>query len=279
MLSLLFYILPRLPLTFIHHVGAAAGFLAYWLSASYRRKLNFQLDAAGLNTASVRQASVIEAGKMALETPWVWGQEQAKLDRYVVHDPSVAQVQSAVKGSPVIYLTPHLGGFEVAGRAIAQLAPMTVMFKPPKRADFGDIVLAARARGSMKTVPANMSGVRQLFKALKRSESIGILPDQVPTDGDGVWAPFFGKPAYTMTLQSKLAQSANAAVVMVACERLPAAKGWCLHMKLLTTLPDPEPLNREIEALIRTMPTQYLWGYNRFKTAGKTPEKNVQNAE
>jgi Kdo2-lipid IVA lauroyltransferase/acyltransferase len=271
MLAFLFRILPRLPLSTIHRLGALAGWLTYWMSSSYRLKVNRLLDAAALNSSSIRRASALEAGKMALETPWVWGQESTRLNAYVSHADSVARVLSAVKGRPVIYLTPHLGGFEVAGRAIAQFAPMTVMFKPPKRADFGAIVLAARARGNMKTVPANVSGVRQLFKALKRGEAIGMLPDQVPTDGEGIWAPFFGVPAYTMTLQSKLAQAADAAVVMVACERLTNAQGWRLHMKLLDTLPDPEPLNREIETLIRTMPTQYLWGYNRFKSVAADP--------
>jgi Kdo2-lipid IVA lauroyltransferase/acyltransferase len=265
MLHFLFSNLPRLSLATIHFFGAIAGWLAYIGSSSYRRKVNRQLDAAGLNTTATRRASIVEAGKMALEIPWVWGQDATTLARYIEHSPSVALTQASIRGRSVIYLTPHLGGFEVAGRAIAQLAPMTVMFKPPKRADFGEIVLAARAHGNMKTVPANMSGVRQLFKALKRGEAIGILPDQVPSDGDGAWAPFFGTPAYTMTLQSKLAQSANAAVVMVACERLPAAKGWRLHMHLMKSLPEPEPLNREIELLVRRMPTQYLWGYNRFK--------------
>ncbi len=265
MLLYFFRILPRLSLKTIHFLGAIAGSIAYWVSPSYRRKVNVLLDAAGLNNASTRRSSVIEAGKMALETPWVWGQDSVVLDQYVEHAPSVALTLAAIKDRPVIYLTPHLGGFEAAGRAIARLAPMTVMYKPPKRAALGDIVLAARARGQMKTVPANVSGVRQLFKALRRGEAIGILPDQVPTDGDGQWATFFGKPAYTMTLQSKLAAAAKAAVVMVACERLLDAKGWRLHMTPLNSLPEPDVLNRELESIIREFPTQYLWGYNRFK--------------
>ena len=63
-----------------------------------------------------------------------------------------------------------------------------------------------RSRGRVRLAPADLSGVRELMSALKRGEAAGFLPDQVPGEGEGEWAEFFGRPAYTMTLAAKLAE-------------------------------------------------------------------------
>jgi KDO2-lipid IV(A) lauroyltransferase len=100
---------------------------------------------------------------------------------------------------------------------------------------------------------------------------VGLLPDQVPPEGMGLWAPFFGKDAYTMTLSARLAQQAGASVLLSWGERLPLGRGYRLHFRELQ-----QPLasdlasavcqvNREMEQLVRECPGQYLWGYARYK--------------
>jgi KDO2-lipid IV(A) lauroyltransferase len=115
-----------------------------------------------------------------------------------------------------------------------------------------------------------MGGVRRLLKALKSGEAVGMLPDQAPGVGEGEWAPFFGRPAYTMTLAARLAQT-GATVIMAYGERLHYGAGY--HLRLFAPagpVATPADVNREIERLVRLCPGQYLWGYNRYK--GQPPE-------
>jgi len=187
-------------------------------------------------------------------------------------------------GRPVMFLPPHLGCFEVtaqfyaAFRPEATTRPMTVLYRIPRKSILRPIVESGRAAQGLKLAPAEMRGVRMLMKAMKDREVVGILPDQVPSRGEGVWAPFFGRWAYTMTLPARLARQFDAIVIFVYGERLPEGRGYRIHLKRLEepftgdAAQDAAIMNRGLESLIRECPTQYLWGYNRYKVpAGAEP--------
>jgi KDO2-lipid IV(A) lauroyltransferase len=151
------------------------------------------------------------------------------------------------------------------------------MFRPPRKAFLAPVLEAARNAAGVVAVPANLQGVREFLKALRRHEAVGMLPDQVPREGDGVWAPFFGRDAFTVTLPGKLAKMTNAIVIMVACERLPHGQGWRMHY---LRAPDPLPddareqatlFNEMMQTLICRFPTQYLWSYHRYKRPKDAP--------
>jgi KDO2-lipid IV(A) lauroyltransferase len=185
---------------------------------------------------------------------------------------------AAKKG--VILITPHLGCWEVAAQAIAErFAPaygaMSILFRPARKAAIAPLVARSRDKPGMKLFPTNSTGVRGLLRALRGGGIVGILPDQVPPQGQGVWAPFFGRPAYTMTLIARLAQQTGATVVMGWCERTPFAGRYTLHFERVEA-PDlydsgatPEQsataMNAAIESLVRQAPSQYLWSYARYK--------------
>jgi KDO2-lipid IV(A) lauroyltransferase len=124
-------------------------------------------------------------------------------------------------------------------------------------------------------VPADVSGVRAVFRALKDGQAVGLLPDQVPGEGEGDWAEFFGKPAYTMTLAAKLAGRDGVRAYLVFGRRLARGRGYALSARRLPPpLPDERPtrrLNRALEELVRECPGQYLWGYNRYKAPRNAP--------
>ena len=128
-----------------------------------------------------------------------------------------------------------------------------------------------RARTSLYLAPADLSGVRGLVKALKRGEAVGMLPDQAPKVGEGRWLPFFGRPAYTMTLAARLAQQTGATVLLARCERLSWGRGFVLVIEPLPAALDDSleaavlQINRAMEHVIRQCPDQYLWGYARYK--------------
>jgi Kdo2-lipid IVA lauroyltransferase/acyltransferase len=141
-----------------------------------------------------------------------------------------------------------------------------------------------RSAPGLEAAPVNTSGVRLLLKALKKGRVIGLLPDQVPASGLGVWAPFFGQDAYTMTLAVRLAQQTGATMLMTWGERLPRGRGYVVHIEPLQ-LPLDQPhevaaaaLNQRLEALIRRRPDLYLWGYARYKQPKVEPKTESAGA-
>jgi len=113
--------------------------------------------------------------------------------------------------------------------------------------------------------------VRKLYKRLVDGGVVGILPDQQPKLGDGEFAPFFGTPALTMVLLSRLAQRTGALVLFAFAERLPRGAGFRLHvLPAPPGIADPDlptavaALNRGVEACVRLAPAQYQWHYKRY---------------
>lgn len=283
---LTFYrLLAWLPLACLHGLGRLVGRLAYRLSDRYAQRLRENAKLAGYEGEDFALRSAAAAGEGALEVPRVWFRPDQALQTCRTDDWGV--VQAAIdEGKGVLYLTPHLGCFEVTARYLAHRAgPITVLYRPPRKAWMSRLVEAARSGPNLSTAPANLQGVRRLVRALRKGEAIGILPDQVPGNGEGVWAPFFGRDAFTIVLPGRLATQTGAAVVVTAGERLPGAQGWRLHFE---RLPGPVPetpegqatwVNAAMEKIIRRCPEQYLWSYNRYKAppgesapAQRTPE-------
>jgi KDO2-lipid IV(A) lauroyltransferase len=255
----------RLPLAWLQATGGLAGRLALWASPGFRRKTDDNLTAAGLPVQTLAAASAAQAGAAACETLWIWfsGDERLKTRIRCEHFELLERARAAGRG--VILLTPHLGSFEAAARSMAFSEPITVLYKPPREAVGRSLIEAGRRRSTVHLAPASSAGVRALVRALRRGEAIGVLPDQVPSDGEGVWAPFFGRPAYTMTLPQRLAGLTGATVLLAYGERLPRGQGWTIRIEPFTEEPSPGQINRAMEDLIRRLPEQYFWGYNRYK--------------
>jgi len=275
--------LARRPLRHLHALGAALGWAAYLLSPSYRRRLVANAKLAGLSAAE-RRAAVAEAGRMVTELPRLWLRPRDRAIEDPVQWDGTALLEDLLgRGRGLLVLTPHLGCFEVLAQVYAEKfgarQPVTVLYRPARQAWLRELEETARLRPALATAPANLAGVRQMLRALRRGESVGLLPDQVPPNGMGVWVPFFGRPAYTMTLAAKLVRQTGAAVAVLWGERLPRGGGYVVHaMPLPEPLPesggdeaDAAAINRSMEAVIRLKPTQYLWGYHRYKTPRGAP--------
>ncbi|TAG00830.1 MAG: lysophospholipid acyltransferase family protein [Burkholderiales bacterium] len=251
-------------------IGAWLGRQILW-SKGMKNRLTDNLQTAGLLDRVGLQSAAESAGRLAIETVALWKTPDATLlnrVRVVQGWDQVLALRDQKIG--VIFLTPHLATFEMASIFIGSQVPMTAMFRPPKVAWAEPMMRAGRDRLQIKSVPAEMSGIRAMLKALKLGETIGLLPDQVPTSGDGAVGTFFGRPAYTITLVQKLAKTSGATVVMVACKRLADGVGYELQFTPLAPFSvAPEAaaneLNRAVEAAIAIAPEQYLWTYNRYK--------------
>jgi len=270
----LFDLAARLPLRVLHLLGALLGWVTYLLSGRYAARLRenlgyYNADRHTSELPRLLRASVAEVGKSIAELPWVWRRPLpevlAKVRHFYGHE-YLDEAQRSGKG--LIFLTPHLSCFEILALYVAAKIPMTVMYSTPKRAWMDKVIRSGRQRGQISLARADIGGIRTMFKALKRGDAIGLLPDQVPSQGEGEWADFFGRPAYTMTLVGRLLESTGAHVLLAYAVRRPHGEGYDVHivpLEIQTGIPVTGQINAALEKIIRTCPSQYLWSYNRYK--------------
>jgi Kdo2-lipid IVA lauroyltransferase/acyltransferase len=277
-----------LPLGLARAVGSLLGMLTWLFSSKYRRRFrdNWLLARSHFQKRvepSLRPPSMVravaQAGCLAAELPAIWCNSKT-VDRMTVEGWDLVERLLAQRRG-LIVLTPHLGAFELGARAFASRHPITVLYRPSPSPTMERLLQRFRPADQLTAVPANGQGVRALLRTLKSAGVIGILPDQVPSQGEGVWASFFGRPAYTMTLPVRLAQATKAPLVWALAVRRPG--GWSLVFKPWglgeaqpiddenPTALDVQAMNHQLEDLIALAPEQYLWGYNRYRGRPPTP--------
>ena len=285
-MKLLFRLLARLPLGANHALGAFLGRLVYRASPRYRRRLRQNLQGSGIPSsraehARMARANAGEIGKSATEIAWALFRpdDVAGLIRERIGWEEMLRLREGDR--PILFVTPHLGAYDIAGRYLWTRLPILAMYRPHKIDSIDQLLREGRNRGAApdgsNVAPATIAGVRMVLKHLKRGGCTIVLPDQVPGQGDGEWADFFGRPAYTMTLVARLQQATGAAVVFCYAERLPGGTGYRLHLKpLVEPLPEDRRaaarrVNEMVETLVRECPEQFLWGYNRYKRPAGAP--------
>ncbi|MGE5386273.1 MAG: lysophospholipid acyltransferase family protein [Betaproteobacteria bacterium] len=272
-----FRLLSRWSLRRVHTLGAMLGLLTYALSPTYRRNLKNNMTQAGI-PLELRFAAAREAGKQALEPARIWLRSLEETNAQVAEVTGWEHVEAAqAAGKGIVFLTPHLGCFEITAQYYSAFGEIAVLYRPPKNAGLQAMIETGRQRPQLRLAPADLAGVRTLIKTLKQGHAVGLLPDQAPKVGEGTWLDFFGRPAYTMTLAARLTETA-ATTLMAWGERLPEGRGYRLHFHPPRhslsgdTRNRAQQINQEIEALVRECPQQYLWGYNRYKQpAGAEP--------
>jgi KDO2-lipid IV(A) lauroyltransferase len=274
---LVFRVLALLPLRALHALGAALGWLGFLASPRLRSRLRDNLPQALDDRAAVLRRSVSEGGKQLLELAWVWSRPMDQiLAKVRTANPEVLDAILR-EDRAVLMLTPHLGCFEVIAQSYmagpaGKARPMLALYREPRKAALRPLFAQARARSGLQLAPADLRGVRLMLRAMRQRQVVGLLPDQVPSRGEGVWAPFFGRPAFTMTLPARLALSHGAVVVLVYAQRLPRGAGFLIHWVPFAqplsgdAAEDAARINHAMERLILSCPEQYLWSYNRYKT-------------
>lgn len=217
-------------------------------------------------------ASVVESGKLSLEISVVWHRSIPWLMNHIVgvHGEELLTGPMREKGRGVMIICPHMGNWEVIGIHASSLGEMGVLYQPPKQAYLEPMMRRSRARMGAAQLTTDVRGVAGLLKMLKRGGIAGILPDQIPDPGSGEFAEFFGHPAYTMTLASRLIEKTGCAVVMATALR--RAKGF----EVFYTAPPQalfsenleeslHALNMGVEQIVAMEPSQYQWEYKRFR--------------
>jgi KDO2-lipid IV(A) lauroyltransferase len=278
--TVLLKILALLPLPILHLLGVALGWLIYLAPGRLSQRLRDNLTESGVcqDAAACRhllRQVIAETGKGVMELPAIWLRPYQTVIELVRETRGWEKIDAALAmGRGVIFMSPHIGCFEITSLYYAASHPLTVMYKPPRQAVLQRLMQAGRQRGKVSLVPTDLAGVRALLAALKRGEAVGVLPDQAPSGGDGVWAPFFDRPAYTPTLVASLQRRTGAAAFFAVGERLACGRGYRIHVFPMDA-PFPQDktaaatlINRGVEDMVRRFPAQYLWSYNRYKRPG-----------
>lgn len=275
--------LSWMPLAWLQVFGYALGRIVYRTSRGYSARLDENLRQSGLVSSEadfdrLRRSAAGEAGKTILELLAIWSSPSKRIDGWIREVENRELIEEARRsGKGILLLTPHLGCFEIAGFHFGQTLPIAILYRPPRMRWLEPLMIAGRARGQTELATTDLKGVRRLLKALRKGNAVGLLPDQAPRFGEGVWAPFFGRPAFTMTLCNRLQRATGCRTFMVFAERLPGGEGFHLHVDPLDGQFSTEAdLNAAVERAVRRRPEQYLWGYDRYKVPrGAEPATTV----
>ncbi|MGF1642014.1 MAG: lysophospholipid acyltransferase family protein [Thiotrichales bacterium] len=270
-------LLGHLPLGFAQALGRGIGRVAWNFAGREQRnaRINLRLCFPEQTLAwhtRVAKASLRELVAASLEMPCFWRYTQRELEACLVNREVLHEILDVYRaGHGLVIAAPHLGSWEFVGSLIAARTRMTTLFRPSRTPALDPIIKAGRERQGARLVPTDSSGVRALARALGQGECIGILPDQQPTTGNGMYADFFGHPAYTMVLLPRLVARHRVPVVTLFAQRLSGGRFQLHHRWMGEDLYDPDlgkacaEMNRSIEALVRQCPEQYNWIYKRFR--------------
>jgi Kdo2-lipid IVA lauroyltransferase/acyltransferase len=275
----LFRLFTRLPLPAAHALGAGLGWLLFVIPNKRRRtaQINLELCFPELPADARRRLlrrNLVELGKSLVEVGVLWTRPKEKLLRWVRRVSGEDELKQAMaRGRGLILALPHLGTWEMIGMWGSIHYPMTSLFRAPPMSQMGALMRAARERFGARLVSADGAGLRALYRALERGGLVAILPDQVPAArAASVFAPFFGIPASTMVLLSRLAAKTGAPVMFGYAERLPRGRGWHLHflpappeVAQADTAASAALVNAMVEKCVRAAPEQYQWVYKRFR--------------
>lgn len=278
LLKTLLRLFALLPLRFNHAIGAGIGWVVWKMPNSMRRTAAENIrrclpELSHDEQNRLLRNTLLETGKTLTELGIIWlgsRKRVEKLTRDIRNEDILLRALATGRG--VILLAPHSGAWELGGLITATRTPMTTLYRPPREPAFEDVMNRSRQRFGGTLVPTNRQGVKALLLALKRGGLVAILPDQEPNAGEGVFAPFFGQPAYTQTLVHNLMKKTGAIAVLGRTERLPHGRGFQLHyFEAPEGLYDPDPaialaaLNEGVERMVRENPAQYQWVYRRFR--------------
>lgn len=266
--------LGLLPLSLLQKVGMFLGCVGWIMPGTYKRRAAKNMAYAYPNPPiSLQRQSMQQLLCMFLELPYLWAPRNAnRITELISCDEWPLIDQTLAEGKGLILISPHIGCFEMLGPFYSQRHPAAVIFKEPRMRWLSDLINSIRLSPQLTLVPATQAGVKGLLRTLMRGQTIGFLPDQVPAEGDGVYAPFFGQSAYTITLVQRMQAVKQTPVFTVGLERLPNARGYHFHVVPMMAPLSTDPvvaateMNAALENMIRRMPSQYLWGYNRYKT-------------
>ena len=277
-------LLARVPLPVLRFLGGCVGL---WIGYVPGRRfqtclINLRLcyPAKGDDWCrNVARKSLIHEACTMLEMPRLWRLSPGQIESLAVRVSGFDLLEQAkARGKGVVLVTPHFGNWEFGGLYLAGHTTLYGMYRPLKLPAVDRFVRQGRQHTGAVLVPADTGGVRLLLRALQGRHAVGILPDHVPRRKEnGVMAPFFGVPANTGVLVSRLARRQDVTVILVRARRCRGGFHVSFHAADLRVYShDREEaaagINAMVEAAIAEDVAQYWWSYPRFRKRLIPPE-------
>jgi len=284
-LKLLMRVLSSLSLAGTQRLGRLVGDLALLAGGRLAKTTvtNLNLCFPHLPIAEIdalARSSLRHTGCFAAESGMLWSGGDRWRELIVTVDGLEIIDDARDAGRGVLVLVPHFGNWEILNLFLGAHYGLTALYDRPRVPSFDAVVREGRTRTGSVLLPATAGGIRSLYAALKNGGVVALLPDQVPAATAGEYAPFFGRPALTMTLAHRLAAKLRPRLVLAHARRIPAAGGFSLGFEALPQLETRTnaieylaTMNAAIERLVVTDPAQYQWEYKRFKGPKHSAEK------
>ena len=209
---------------------------------------------------------------------------KANISQYVIQDGLENYLEGLNRGRGVIFMTAHFGAWELSSFAHAVYGfPLKFIVRPIDNPKVEALISGYRTLSGNKPIDRR-DAARDVLKALRKNEAVGILFDQNTTRSEGVFAEFFGIPAATTPAIALFALRTGAAVVPGFLIWDDSLKKHRLRLDppvdLINTgdldkdvLENTKLFNRILESYVRKYPDQWLWIHRRWKTrpAGEKP--------
>ncbi len=277
------WLLHFLPLPLLAKIGDGLGLLLYWLAGERRRVAATNLRLCFPELADQERATLVRRNFQAfarsfLERGILWWSAPQRIQRLV----RVVGLEhlEAVSGRPVILLVPHFVALDVGWSWLTQQGNLVSVYSNQKNPYFDKQLLKARLRFGASQLYSRLQGLRPIVKTMRAGLPFYYLPDQDLATKDGIFVPFFGVPAATLTTVPRLAEMTGAKVVPLITRMLPGGAGYeARFYPAWEDYPtddlsaDTRRMNEFIEQRVREIPEQYFWLHKRFKTRPEGEEK------
>lgn len=243
----------------------------YLLDAKFRERTVKHISQSHIVSGKIATKNLIisnamHIGMALMESFSIWFASNARIKRLVVRTKNWGLIEKLKqKNKGVIFLTPHIGSFEITAQYYGLFSPIKVMYKPTGRKWINQLIYQGRNKNFVTPVNIELGGMKQILKALKNGEAVGILPDQVPPEGHGEWSSFFNQKVYTMTLVQKLHTLTKAPIIFAMGRRLKIGTGFEIELFEFKGSVTAKKIDECIETIVKTSPEQYLWNYRRYK--------------
>jgi KDO2-lipid IV(A) lauroyltransferase len=173
-------------------------------------------------------------------------------------------------GKNVILLAPHFIGLDVGGMRASLDRNFVSMYRKA-RDPLLEYLFQRRCRYGAVVVE-RFASLKPIIRYIREGWPFYYLPDQDMGEKASIFVPFFGIPAATVTVLSRIAETTNAVVIPCVTRIHPGGAYEAQFLPPFENFPTGDPMadatrmNAEIEKLVREMPDQYMWSYRRFKT-------------
>ncbi|HEX5338786.1 MAG TPA: lipid A biosynthesis acyltransferase [Gallionella sp.] len=280
----LLWLLHFLPLPLLARLGNGLGVLLFWLAGERRLVAATNLRLCFPELSEFERAVLVRRtfqsfARSFIERSILWWSSAERIQGYIRVEGLEHYTKAQAQGQ-VILLAPHFVALDVGGSWLIQHADIVSVYSSQKNQLFHDMLLHGRSRFGNQKLYVRQQGLRPVIKAMREQRPFYYLPDQDLAVKDGVFVPFFGVPAATLTTVPRLAEMTGARVVPCISKLLPDGKGYEVRFYPAwenyptgDVVADTRRMNAFIEDRVREMPEQYFWLHKRFKTRPEGEER------